>query len=246
MILKIVRKAKTILLVVVFIWIAIFVYYIIKNYKMSKISEMREHYDRAILDEDNVDTNPMKQFHLWFEDAKKGEELEPNAMTLSTIDKYGNPASRIVLLKGLEDDKFIFFTNYESNKAKEIELNSNVALLFLWKNLQRQVRITGNAEKVSKEQSEAYFHSRPKGSQIGAWVSPQSQVIADKAVLNDRMERLNEKYKDVDQLPLPDFWGGYYLKPEMIEFWQGRPSRLHDRLRYSLEGDIWKIERIAP
>jgi len=213
---------------------------------MNKISDMREHYDREILDEAHVDPNPMEQFNLWFEDARNEDVLEPNAMTLSTVDKDGHPASRIVLLKGLEEDRFIFYTNYESDKGKEIATNPNVALLFLWKKMQRQVRITGLAQFVSKETSESYFHSRPKDSQIGAWVSPQSQVIANKNILKERKEALIEEYKNADKLPLPDFWGGYYVKPETMEFWQGRPSRLHDRLLYSLSDGKWKIERIAP
>lgn len=213
---------------------------------MNKISDMREHYDRAILDEEHVDANPMKQFHLWFEEARNEDELEPNAMTLSTINKEGHPASRTVLLKGLEEDRFIFYTNYESDKAKEIEANPNIALLFLWKNLQRQVRITGLAVKVSKEESEAYFHSRPKGNQIGAWVSPQSQVLTDKNILKERKEALIKKYEDVDKLPLPDFWGGYFVKPQTMEFWQGRPSRLHDRLLYTQANGKWEIVRLAP
>ena len=207
---------------------------------------MRENYDRAILDEAHIDPNPMKQFHIWFEEIRNEDILEPNAMTLSTIDKDGNPASRTVLLKGLEEDRFIFYTNYDSAKGNEIGDNPNVAILFLWKKLQRQVRITGKAVKVSKAQSEAYFHSRPKENQIGAWVSPQSRVIEDKNILMERKEVLIEKYKDADELPLPEFWGGYFVKPEMMEFWQGRPSRLHDRLRYSQVEGNWKLERIAP
>lgn len=213
---------------------------------MSNISDMRENYDRAILDEAHIDPNPMKQFHIWFEEIRNEDILEPNAMTLSTIDKDGNPASRTVLLKGLEEDRFIFYTNYDSAKGNEIGDNPNVAILFLWKKLQRQVRITGKAVKVSKAQSEAYFHSRPKENQIGAWVSPQSRVIEDKNILMERKEVLIEKYKDADELPLPEFWGGYFVKPKMMEFWQGRPSRLHDRLRYSQVEGNWKLERIAP
>lgn len=217
-----------------------------KNDTMNNISDLRENYDHGILDEEHVDLNPMKQFHVWFEDAQNENVLEPNAMILSTINKDGHPASRTLLLKGLEEDRFIFFTNYNSDKAKEIGINPNVSLLFLWKKVQRQVRISGLAKKISKAQSEAYFHSRPKGNQIGAWVSPQSQVIENKQILEERKKSIIEKYREVDKLPLPDFWGGYYLKPETMEFWQGRPDRLHDRLRYTLSGKDWKIERIAP
>lgn len=213
---------------------------------MSKISDMRENYDRAILDETHVDQDGMKQFHNWFEDARKENVIEPNAMILSTISKDGYPNSRTLLLKGLDDEGFIFFTNYDSTKAKEIAEQPNISLLFLWKKLQRQVRVSGIAQKISKEESEAYFHSRPKGSQIGAWVSPQSKVIDNKGILDSRKAELIEEYKDVDKLPLPDFWGGYKIKPQEIEFWQGRPDRLHDRLRYILLDGKWKIERLAP
>ena len=214
---------------------------------MKGISEMRELYDRGILNEADVDTNAMNQFKIWFNEAKEDEGVpEPNAMTLSTVGLDGNPESRILLLKGMEDNGFVFYTNYESDKAREIEANPNVSLLFLWKKLQRQVRISGVVRKISKEKSETYFHSRPKGSQIGAWVSPQSRIITDKNILKDRKEEISEKYKDADRLPLPDFWGGYILEPTKMEFWQGRPNRLHDRLRYTRSDDGWKIERIAP
>lgn len=213
---------------------------------MNGISEMRESYDRGFLDEAHVESDAMKQFQVWFEEARNENILEPNAMVLSTIGLDGNPESRTVLLKGLEDEGFIFYTNYKSDKAKEIAANSNVSLLFLWKKMQRQIRISGKVRKISKEKSEAYFHSRPKGSQIGAWVSPQSQVISDKSMLDKRKEELIEKYKDADKLPLPDFWGGYIVVPNKMEFWQGRPNRLHDRLRYNLDTGQWKIDRVAP
>lgn len=213
---------------------------------MSKISDMRENYDRAILDEEHVDADAMIQFHNWFQDARDQEVVEPNAMVMSSVDKDGNPTSRTLLLKGLEDDGFVFYTNYNSDKAQEIAKNANISLLFLWKKVQRQIRISGIAEKISREQSEAYFQSRPKGSQIGAWVSPQSQVIAHKSILEKRKAELIEKYKDVDVIPLPDYWGGYKLIPQKMEFWQGRPNRLHDRLRYTLVDGKWIIERLAP
>lgn len=213
---------------------------------MNKIADMRENYDRATLDEVHAHSDGMKQFHLWFQEAIDENVIEPNAMTLSTINKDGNPASRTLLLKGLEEERLLFYTNYNSDKAKEIENNPNVSICFLWKEIQRQVRITGKAIKTSKEQSEAYFHSRPKGSQIGAWVSPQSQLIPNKEFLAERKQAMIDKFKDVDNVPLPDFWGGFYLEPETIEFWQGRPDRLHDRLLYTKEDGNWKIERVAP
>jgi len=213
---------------------------------MTLLSDMREDYDLGQLDEAHVSKDAMKQFNIWMDDAKQEDILEPNAMTLSTVTKDGYPTSRIVLLKGLEEDGFLFYTNYESDKALQIRENAHVALVFLWKKLQRQVRIMGTAAKISKEKSEAYFHSRPKDNQIGAWVSPQSQIIENKAVLSERKQALIEKYKEEDQLPLPDFWGGYKVRPHQMEFWQGRPSRLHDRLRYTRIENEWKLERLAP
>lgn len=213
---------------------------------MNSISDMRENYDRSTLDESHVDSDGMKQFHQWFEEARIEDVVEPNAMIMSTINKDGHPTSRTLLLKGLEEDGFLFYTNYNSDKAKEIANNPNISLCFLWKKVQRQVRIMGVASKTTKAQSEAYFQSRPKGSQIGAWVSPQSQVIENKEFLTKRKEEMIEKFKDVDAVPLPDFWGGYKLIPNQIEFWQGRPDRLHDRLRYTRINGSWKIDRIAP
>jgi len=213
---------------------------------MSNISDMRENYDRSTLDEQHVDSDAMKQFNSWFQEAIDEDVVEPNAMIMSTINSDGHPTSRTLLLKGVEDGGFVFYTNYNSDKGKEIAENPNISLLFLWKKVQRQVRISGIAHKIPKEQSEAYFHSRPKGSQIGAWVSPQSQVIANKDILETRKAELIEQYKDDDELPLPEFWGGYKMKPQKIEFWQGRPNRLHDRLLYTLVDRKWKIERLAP
>ena len=213
---------------------------------MNSISDMRENYDRSTLDESHVDSDGMKQFHKWFEEARIEDVVEPNAMIMSTINKDGHPTSRTLLLKGLEEDGFLFYTNYNSDKAKEIANNPNISLCFLWKKVQRQVRIMGVASKTTKAQSEAYFQSRPKGSQIGAWVSPQSEVIENKEYLAKRKEEMMEKFKDVDTVPLPDFWGGFKLIPNQIEFWQGRPDRLHDRLRYTQVNGSWKIERIAP
>lgn len=212
---------------------------------MNKISDMRENYERGFLLEENIDGNPIVQFQKWFEDARTSI-LEANAMILSTVSKDSVPSSRTVLLKEIENDGFVFYTNYESDKGKDIANNPNVSLLFLWKAMERQVRISGLAYKVSKEQSKRYFHRRPKGSQIGAWTSPQSEVIVDRKLLVDRKLKIEERYSDVDKLPLPDFWGGYKVIPQKIEFWQGRPNRLHDRLLYTAEGENWKIDRLAP
>ena len=213
---------------------------------MSKISDMRENYQRGFLLEENVNNDPIIQFQEWFEEARSSGVLEANAMILSTVNEDAIPSSRTVLLKEIEKDGFVFYTNYASDKGKDVEKNPNVSLLFLWKALERQVRISGKVYKTSKEQSENYFHIRPKGSQIGAWTSPQSEVISDRKILEERKTNLEDKYRDVEKLPLPDFWGGYKVVPQKIEFWQGRPNRLHDRLRYTKIAENWKIERLAP
>ena len=208
------------------------------------IADIRKEYTLQTLDLDSVKLNAIEQFNTWFAEALNAKIIEPNAMHLATVSAEGKPSGRIVLLKGV-DTGFLFFTNYESRKGKEIAQNQYVSLTFFWAELERQVRIEGKIEKVSKEISDQYFHSRPKGSQIGAMVSPQSQVIADRLLLEQKIEELTEKYKD-ELPPRPSHWGGYRLLPEIIEFWQGRPSRLHDRIRYTRENHVWKIERLAP
>ena len=212
----------------------------------NKIADIRSDYKKHQLDEKEVSNDPLKQFETWFDEAIKSEVMEPNAMNLATISAKNTPASRIVLLKGIENEGFVFYTNYQSNKGKELEANPQAALTFFWPELERQVRIQGVVEKVSKAQSEAYFKSRPRSSQIGAWASPQSAVISDRKILEDREKQLTEKFTNDDELPKPEQWGGYALKPLSIEFWQGRPSRLHDRLIYTLEEKQWKISRLAP
>lgn len=211
-----------------------------------EIADMRENYTKGFLEEDNVLLDPIAQFSKWFEEAKSANIKEPNAMILATVSTNGTPSARTVLLKELDTEGFIFYTNYTSAKAQDIDTNSNVSVVFLWKEIERQVRISGTAVRISASKSEAYFHSRPKGSQIGAWVSPQSDVIANRDILVERKKELEDKYKDEDLLPLPDFWGGYIIKPSKIEFWQGRPSRLHDRLRFQSENGKWTIDRLAP
>lgn len=210
------------------------------------IADMRLNYSRSFLEEKDIAQNPINQFRKWFNEATDSQIVEPNAMTIATVNAKGVPSARIVLLKEIDKEGFILYTNYESAKASDIAANPNVSLVFLWKELERQVRITGVAEKVSAERSLNYFHKRPKGSQIGAWTSPQSQVINDRSILEKRKIEIEEQYKNADELPLPDFWGGYIIRPTNIEFWQGRPNRLHDRLRYVLNDGLWEVDRLAP
>ncbi|MDQ3017945.1 MAG: pyridoxamine 5'-phosphate oxidase [Bacteroidota bacterium] len=192
--------------------------------------------------------DPMALFYLWLDEAIGFEIPEPNAMTLATVSSEGKPSARIVLLKGATSAGFEFYTNYQSRKAKEMEQNPNAALVILWKELERQVRIEGIAEKLSFEKSQTYFQSRPRGSQIGAWASPQSEIIADRTILEASTTAIEEQYENVDPLPCPEHWGGYMLIPNVIEFWQGRSDRMHDRLRYTRneKGANWSIDRLAP
>lgn len=215
--------------------------------KLTKemIQNLRQDYKSAELSEKDIVKNPMEQFEKWFSDAVKAQIFEPNVMTLATADKAGRPNARIVLLKGFEADGFSFYTNYLSQKGKEIKKNPFACLVFFWAELERQVRIEGRIEKLDKETSEQYFHSRPTGSQIGAIASPQSQLIKDREVLENKVEELTQQYKDKN-IPKPAHWGGYIVKPTAIEFWQGRPSRLHDRIKYTFVNGSWKIERLAP
>ncbi|MEM6377645.1 MAG: pyridoxamine 5'-phosphate oxidase [Bacteroidota bacterium] len=195
----------------------------------------------------DVQADPFKQFETWITEALDSQVLEANAMILSTLTKDQRPTARVVLLKDFDQNGFVFYTNYNSRKSQEMEANPYACLVFNWMELQRQVRIEGSVERVSPEESTAYFQSRPKGSQIGAWASPQSQIIPGREVLEERVKTLQEKYQDVDQLPRPEHWGGFVVKPTLIEFWQGRMSRLHDRIQYEKVGENnWKIDRLAP
>lgn len=210
------------------------------------VANIRRDYQLASLDESTSALNPLDQFELWWNEAIQSNIDEVNAFVLSTINMHGAPSSRVVLLKGFSPQGFIFFTNYESNKGKELEANPMAAINFFWKELERQIRITGTITKVSKQDSEAYFHSRPLGSQIGAWSSPQSQIIPDRAFLENLFETNTQKYKE-GEVPLPPHWGGYLLIPSQLEFWQGRSSRLHDRMQYTLQtGGDWSRKRLAP
>ena len=206
---------------------------------------MRREYARAALAEADVDADPVVQFGRWFEQATQAGLLEPHAMTRATATPEGRPSARRVLLRGFDERGFCFYTNYESRKGAELAANPRAALVFWWGELERQVRIEGRVERTSRAESEAYFASRPPGSQLSAAASPQSRVVEDRAALERRVAELATGAPD-GQVPLPDFWGGYRLTHEVVEFWQGRPNRLHDRLRYRRAGDDWKIERLAP
>lgn len=207
---------------------------------------MRREYHRQELVEDQVSADPMQQFRLWFDDACNSGTREPNAMVVATVDADCRPSQRTVLLKHFDESGFVFYTNYESRKGREIATNSHVALLFLWPELERQVRIRGVAHRLDASASDAYFAERPRGSQIGSMASPQSQVVPDRQWLSDRFEEFTATYANQDVLARPAHWGGIVVEPEEYELWQGRPNRLHDRLRYRLEGDAWIIERLAP
>ena len=197
------------------------------------------------LSEDDVLSNPFEQFNVWFDEANQTEIVEPTAAILSTVGEDNHPSARTILLKEVNEKGFVFYTNYESKKAKDIASNPNISLLFLWKEQQRQVRIVGQSEKISREESEKYFRSRPRESQIGAWASHQSSVIPDRKSLDNKFEEYRKKFGD-KEIPLPDFWGGYVIIPNYFEFWQGRPGRLHDRICYKFEDQEWRIFRLAP
>jgi len=208
--------------------------------------EQRKEHNRSSLLEEQVDPDPIRQFVVWFDEASQGGIPESNAMALATATLDGRPSARIVLLRGVDERGFAFFTNYESRKARELEANPHAALVFFWHDLERQVRVEGRVERVAGAESDQYFQSRPKGAQIGAWTSPQSEVVASRDVLEARFGALENQYP-AGEIPRPTNWGGYRLVPKSIEFWQGRPNRLHDRLRYTKrEQGGWLIERLAP
>lgn len=209
------------------------------------VANLRNHYTLNQLSENNVSQNPIIQFSEWFKDALAGEMVEANAMILSTI-KEGRPSARVVLLKGFDDRGFVFFTNYNSHKGMQLSQNNAGCITFFWDKLERQVRIEGFLEKVTGEESDEYFWSRPRDSQIGAWVSSQSEVIVGREPLDEKLDFYQNKFKNEEIIPRPPHWGGFLLRPESIEFWQGRPNRLHDRLLYTKMDEDWKIERLNP
>lgn len=219
----------------------------LKNTKEMNIADLREEYSSQVLNEAAVEKDPLLQFNKWFQEALEVKVKEPNAMTLSTVSPDGQPHGRIVLLKGLEDGAFQFFTNYESHKGKELAQNNRASLTFFWADLERQVRIEGSVTKLSEATSSRYYHSRPLGSQIGAWVSLQSESIPDRAFLEKKTEDFKMKFGGLAEIPKPDYWGGYGLVPVLVEFWQGRPSRLHDRIVFKKGVDgSWRTERLSP
>ncbi len=209
------------------------------------LSALREEYTRASLDEKSAGSNPLEQFNYWFEQALEVGLPEPNAMTLATVDQKGRPSARVVLLKELDPKGFVFYTNYSSRKGKDLDQNPHGALVFLWLELQRQVRVEGRVEKLEPAISDAYFNSRPRASRIAAVASPQSHPIPDRKFLEEKFREAEKQFGD-QAVKRPEHWGGYRLIPENIEFWQGRQNRLHDRLLYSISDGHWKIQRLAP
>lgn len=211
----------------------------------NDLSSLRKEYSQHSLDESDVDLHPLAQFDLWFQHALNSRVPEPNAMALATATTDGKPSVRMVLLKGFDERGFVFFTNYEGRKSAELFQNPHAALLIYWAELERQVRIEGAVEKTTRKESEEYFQTRPLESKLGAWASRQSSVIPGRGVLEQKTADLREKYRD-QEIPAPPSWGGFRVQPAVFEFWQGRANRLHDRVRYTLEGGVWTIERLSP
>lgn len=216
------------------------------NRDAKDLHALRQNYSRAELKESEIGNDPIEIFRQWFREATDSDIVEPNAMILATVSADLRTHARTVLLKEITNTGFVFYSNYQSAKAMEIEHSAQISITFLWKELERQVRIEGKAEKISKERSQTYFHSRPRGSQLGAWASPQSEIIASRTILQDNLKALESKYPEGTTIPLPPHWGGYEITADFIEFWQGRPSRLHDRLAFAMTDGQWDIVRLAP
>lgn len=211
----------------------------------QNLADLRQHYTKGGLEEHQIPDSPFILFNEWFLQAGEFGILEPNAMVLSTVSADNKPSSRVVLLKGIEDGGFIFYTNYESRKGKELEHNPYISVLFFWPEAERQIRIEGKVSKISTETSKAYFVSRPRESQLGAWASAQSSIIQGRHSIEESYQQCLAQYEG-KEIPLPDFWGGYIIHPSSFEFWQGRPSRLHDRMKYNKQQDSWHIVRLSP
>jgi len=213
---------------------------------LEHISNIRKDYSKSTLDIDTIGKDPVSQFEKWFQEALSSGIPEPNALTLSTVSEDGRPSGRIVLLKGVERGKFVFYSNYQSQKGKELDKNPACGLTFFWAELERQVRIEGIASRSDAMASEKYFQSRPRESQVGAWASPQSAIISNREILEERVKKIQEKFKGQEKLPKPNQWGGFEVEPLKIEFWQGRSNRLHDRIVFTKVDGAWQIHRLAP
>jgi pyridoxamine 5'-phosphate oxidase len=211
----------------------------------TRIAALRREYAKEALDEQSVAPDPIMQFRIWFDQALEARIADANAMTLATVSQDGRPSARVVLIKDISDEGLSFFTNYLSAKARDLEAVPYGALVFYWAELERQVRFEGQVERVPDRVSDEYFATRPRASQIGAWASAQSEVVESRAALEKELAQLDQRYAE-GEVPRPDHWGGYILKPESAEIWQGRPGRLHDRIRYTLEDEAWRVERLAP
>jgi len=212
---------------------------------LNYLNEIRRDFAGKPLDDQSIKENPFEQFEIWFEEAVNAQILDPNAMSITTVDSSGQPSTRIVYLRGINDKGFIFYTNYKSDKGQDLENNNKIALNFFFGELERQIRVEGIVAKVSNQESDAYFAKRPRESQIGAWASNQSSTIKNRAELEERVLKFTSKFNNVE-IPRPEHWGGYVVTPQKIEFWQGRPNRLHDRIVFEKNEDKWSIKRVSP